>query len=204
MAAFCSELFPAGERVLCALSGGADSMYLLCRLLETGVPVTCAHYNHQLRETAGIREKKRSGGRFEILTDLTEADASDLGALVELLDPSAGLDAAAVRSAIQTGTAVVIVRRRRGRIVASATIARFSSPTGTHHRIEDVIVDPQLRGRGTGRRLMEYALEHLRKTGASSVELTSRPSRIAANALYRSLGFKPRRTNVYEYRFAQM
>ena len=51
---------------------------------------------------------------------------------------------------------------------------------------------------------MEYALEHLRETGASSVELTSRPSRIAANALYRSLGFKPRRTNVYEYRFAQM
>lgn len=57
MAAFCSELFPAGERVLCALSGGADSMYLLCRLLETGVPVTCAHYNHQLRETAGRDEQ---------------------------------------------------------------------------------------------------------------------------------------------------
>ena len=171
---------------------------------HTGLAPASWRKKHQLRETAGIREKKRSGGRFEILTGLTEADASDLGALVELLDPSAGLDATAVRSAIQTGTAVVIVRRRRGRIVASATIARFSSPTGTHHRIEDVIVDPQLRGRGTGRRLMEYALEHLRETGASSVELTSRPSRIAANALYRSLGFKPRRTNVYEYRFAQM
>lgn len=155
----------------------------------------------QQHETARTEGGKRSGKCFEILSSLTDAEASDMGALAGLLDPSARFDIAAVRSAIQTGTAIIIVKRHRGRIVASATIARFSTPTGTHHRIEDVIVDAKLRGKGIGRRLMEYALEHLRQSGAESVELTSRPSRIAANALYRSLGFKTRKTNVYRLRF---
>ena len=35
--------------------------------------------------------------------------------------------------------------------------------------------------------------------GARSVDLTSRPSREAANRLYRRLGFEPRETNVYRY-----
>ena len=53
---FCFDLIPAGMAVLCALSGGGDSMYLLCRLLEGGVDVKCAHYNHSLRETASRDE----------------------------------------------------------------------------------------------------------------------------------------------------
>lgn len=49
---FRYDLIPEGSAVLCALSGGADSMYLLCRLLESGCSVHAAHYNHQLRPTA--------------------------------------------------------------------------------------------------------------------------------------------------------
>ena len=49
-------LIPPGSGVLCALSGGADSMYLLCRLLEGrerfGWTVRAAHLNHGLRDTA--------------------------------------------------------------------------------------------------------------------------------------------------------
>ena len=36
--------------------------------------------------------------------------------------------------------------------------------------------------------------------GAVTVDLTSRPSREAANRLYLSLGFEVRDTNVYRYR----
>ena len=53
---FRFDLIPPGASVLCALSGGADSMYLLCRLLEGaeqgGYTVRAAHYNHRLRPTA--------------------------------------------------------------------------------------------------------------------------------------------------------
>lgn len=54
--AFRFDLIPPGTGVLCALSGGADSMYLLCRLLEGrekyGWTVSAAHFNHGLRPTA--------------------------------------------------------------------------------------------------------------------------------------------------------
>lgn len=53
---FRFDLIPPGGGVLCALSGGADSMYLLCRLLEGrdryGWTVSAAHLNHGLRPTA--------------------------------------------------------------------------------------------------------------------------------------------------------
>ena len=53
---FRYDLIPPGTKVLCALSGGADSMYLLCRLLDGaeagGYGVCAAHYNHKLRPTA--------------------------------------------------------------------------------------------------------------------------------------------------------
>ena len=54
---FRYDLIEPGAKVLCALSGGADSMYLLCRLLEGaqrgGYTVRAAHYDHRLRPTAG-------------------------------------------------------------------------------------------------------------------------------------------------------
>ena len=53
---FRFDLIPPGSGVVCALSGGADSMYLLCRLLEGreryGWRVCAAHFNHGLRPTA--------------------------------------------------------------------------------------------------------------------------------------------------------
>ena len=56
MGGFRFDLIPPGGGVLCALSGGADSMYLLCRLLEGrekyGWTVYAGHFNHGLRPTA--------------------------------------------------------------------------------------------------------------------------------------------------------
>lgn len=54
---FNFDLIPAGSRVLCALSGGADSMYLLCRLAEHDCTVHAAHFNHRLRADAGRDEQ---------------------------------------------------------------------------------------------------------------------------------------------------
>jgi ribosomal protein S18 acetylase RimI-like enzyme len=44
-----------------------------------------------------------------------------------------------------------------------------------------------------------HALELARSLGAKTVDLTSRPSREAANRLYQRIGFEPRETNVYRY-----
>lgn len=52
-----TELLPREGRILCAVSGGADSMYLLCRLRELGYDVAAAHYNHGLRGGEADRDE---------------------------------------------------------------------------------------------------------------------------------------------------
>lgn len=138
---------------------------------------------------------------IENIASLTPADENDIRELVSVLDPQAVFDADAVRAALRGGDTRIFVKRHSGRIVATATLVSFATPTGRHNRIEDVVVHPDMRGEGLGRGLMEHLLEFLREEDAVSVELTSRPSREAANRLYRSLGFAQRITNVYEFRF---
>jgi ribosomal protein S18 acetylase RimI-like enzyme len=68
---------------------------------------------------------------------------------------------------------------------------------GAFGYLEEVVVDPSVRGPGVGRRLVAEAVDVARSKGLDFVELTSRPSREAANALYRSLQFAQRETNVF-------
>jgi len=87
------------------------------------------------------------------------------------------------------------------RIVGSMTLVTFLIPTGVRSWIEDVVVDGDARGRGVGAKLNQVALEHAKALGATTVDLTSRPSREAANRLYLRLGFEVRETNVYRLKF---
>jgi ribosomal protein S18 acetylase RimI-like enzyme len=96
-------------------------------------------------------------------------------------------------------TTLLIARDRAqaGRIVGSLTLAVFRIPTGVRAWIEDVVVDSAARGKGVGEALNREALRVAASHGARTVELTSRPSREAANRLYERLGFQRRETNVY-------
>jgi ribosomal protein S18 acetylase RimI-like enzyme len=84
-------------------------------------------------------------------------------------------------------------------IVGVATLVTFFIPTGTRAWIEDVIVDEAARGQGVGEALTEAMLAEARVRGCVTVDLTSRPSREAANRLYQKLGFEPRHTNVWRF-----
>lgn len=90
---------------------------------------------------------------------------------------------------------------RTGEIVGTLTLVVFRIPSGVRAWIEDVIVAEEARGQGCGEALSRAALETARVAGARTVELTSRPSREAANRLYRKIGFVERETNVYRYSF---
>ncbi len=86
-----------------------------------------------------------------------------------------------------------------GRYVGTLTLALFRIPTALRAWIEDVIVDADARGQGVGEALNRAALEKAKTVGARTVDLTSRPSREAANRLYQRIGFQQRETNVYRY-----
>jgi ribosomal protein S18 acetylase RimI-like enzyme len=95
--------------------------------------------------------------------------------------------------------AVADAEQPSGPIVGILTLVTFRIPTGVRARIEDVVVDNALRGRGTATALTRAALEIAAARGAHTVDLTSRPSREAANRLYQHLGFEQRETVVYRY-----
>jgi ribosomal protein S18 acetylase RimI-like enzyme len=82
-------------------------------------------------------------------------------------------------------------------VVGTLTLVIFPIPTGLRAWIEDVVVDEAARGLGVGVALTNAATDEARLRGVRSIDLTSRPSREAANALYQKLGFKLRETNVY-------
>jgi ribosomal protein S18 acetylase RimI-like enzyme len=86
-----------------------------------------------------------------------------------------------------------------GRFVGTLTLALFRIPTALRAWIEDVIVDDTVRGQGIGEALTLEANRIAAARGAKTVDLTSRPSREAANRLYQRVGFKLRDTNVYRY-----
>ena len=61
------------------------------------------------------------------------------------------------------------------------------------------MVDESARRTGAGGALVSAAIQRADAAGARTVDLTSRPTREAANRLYRRLGFEARDTNVYRW-----
>ena len=95
---------------------------------------------------------------------------------------------------------VLLVAEQEGQILGSLTLVVFPIPTAIRAWIEDVVVDEAARGMGVGAALNNEALSRAAELGATTVDLTSRPSREAANRLYQRLGFERRDTNVYRYK----
>ena len=98
----------------------------------------------------------------------------------------------------QPGTSL-LVAREGAQILGVLTLVLFRIPTGLKARIEDVVVDESARGMGVGEALTREALRLAGHASARYVELSSNPTRAAANRLYQRLGFEPRETNVYRY-----
>jgi ribosomal protein S18 acetylase RimI-like enzyme len=106
---------------------------------------------------------------------------------------------AELEAIVSSPATVLFLARADGAIVGSLTLALFRIPTGMRAWIEDVVVDEAARGEGVGEALNRAALARAADEGARTVDLTSRPSREAANRLYRRIGFEQRDTNVYRY-----
>ena len=140
-------------------------------------------------------------------TVVEEVDALDdalcvsLAALLPQLSSSAAPLTREVLEEIvaSPATTLFVARDESARIVGMLTLATFPTPTGVRAWIEDVVVDADQRGKGTGAALVNAALLAARGSGARTVDLTSNPSRTEANGLYQKLGFAARETNVYRF-----
>jgi ribosomal protein S18 acetylase RimI-like enzyme len=139
--------------------------------------------------------------RIELATELTDELVEAFTRLVpQLSDRATAPTTDELASIIQSPTTrLLLARDEEERIVGTLTLALFPIPTGVRAWIEDVVVDESARGRGAGEALTREAIRQAADVGALTVDLTSRPDRVAANRLYEKLGFRRRETNVYRY-----
>lgn len=134
--------------------------------------------------------------------------ARDMGALADLIEAAFGpeLDqtgnslVADMRNLAVLGPLLTVVERvapfasgyvmeQGGRLVGNVTATPEGTASGRWF-VSNVAVHPSCQGQGIGRRLMEEALENIRRRGGRRVLLQVRVDNESAQRLYRRLGFR--------------
>ncbi len=134
----------------------------------------------------------------EELSSYTPGDLSDLDALMHELSATSFCDEHLLSNALNDANVHVYVIRDCGHIVATATLCVKHTLEFTVGDVESVVVTSRCRGLGYGKALMLALIEAAKELGVYHLPLTSHPGRVAANELYRGLGFERYETNCYK------
>ena len=133
-------------------------------------------------------------------TESNESTLKLVNRLLPQLSKSAQpLTSGKLKEIVQSTHVHLFIAQEGTEVLGMLSLVVFPIPTGIRAWVEDVVVDESARGKGVGRALSEYALQAASEKGALTVDLTSRPSREAANQLYQKVGFQLRETNVYRF-----
>jgi ribosomal protein S18 acetylase RimI-like enzyme len=136
----------------------------------------------------------------EVLREVTGEVVEAFARLIPQLSASTvPPDGAALERIVASPAVTVLIARSDGKIAGTLTLVMFPIPTGIRAWIEDVVVDEAVGRKGIGTELSVAALRIAAEAGARTVDLTSRPARVAAGKLYEKVGFMPRETRVYRY-----
>lgn len=133
---------------------------------------------------------------IEILRSVTDEECRQIAALVAQLT-SKEVVPARFNEVARSTDAQLLAARIDGEIVGVLVLALYPTLTGRKAWIEDVVVDTSMRGAGIGRALVERAIAEASARGATTIDLTSNPSREAAHRLYRACGFEERATTPF-------
>jgi ribosomal protein S18 acetylase RimI-like enzyme len=138
--------------------------------------------------------------QVEVLTKATDEAIEAFARLLPQLSRSAALlDQPALARIVESEASTLLIARSDGVITGALTLVMFEIPTGLRAWIEDVVVDEAAGRQGIGSALTRAAIRIAREAGARTVDLSSRPSRVAAGRLYEKLGFDMRDTRMYRY-----
>lgn len=140
--------------------------------------------------------------RIEIVREFTPKLLRDVANLLPQLSSTACvLGADELRAIIESPATHLFIALKGAEIIGMLTLVLIQIPTGVRAHIEDVVVDKEHRHEGAGQALTQAALALANKSGARTVELTSRPGRHDAVRLYEFLGFTRRDTGVFRFSF---
>jgi N-acetylglutamate synthase-like GNAT family acetyltransferase len=133
----------------------------------------------------------------EELSCFSLQDLAVLDALMRELSATSYCDELLLSNALDYANVHVYVIRDEGHIVATATLCIKHTLEFTVGDVESVVVSSRCRGLGYGKALMAAVIEAAKGLGVHHLQLTSHPGRVAANGLYREMGFVRYETNCY-------
>ncbi len=131
------------------------------------------------------------------LTTYSPAVLASFDVLMHELSATSYCDGAKLARALSDSNSIVLVAVEDERIVGTATLCVAHTPEFTLGFVEAVVVLHEYRERHIAESLMAELLQQAKAAGVQQLHLTSNPQRVAANGLYRKLGFERKETNVY-------
>lgn len=133
------------------------------------------------------------------LKKVTAEALSDINRLMEQLRGQEAVlgTRTELRAIVENRNNVMIVVQDGHRVVGVATLYVLQKVGKRTGHVEDVVVDSDYRGQGIGKKLMKEVIAAAKTRKLSVLHLTSRTERVAANALYKKIGFKLKKTNPY-------
>ncbi len=143
--------------------------------------------------------------RVEVLTHGTEGDLAALARLLPQVSSSAPpLTDEWLGVVLREPTTVVLTASVGDQVVGMAVLCVCTTLAGRFGLVEEVAVTETARGRHVSVHLMVRLLAVAAERDLRHVELTTRASRVAANELYKKLGFKLRETNCYRHELVHL
>lgn len=115
----------------------------------------------------------------------TSADLASL-ALLEEASFSDPWSSTMIADALQASGAVALVAVDPDQRIVGSVLGRRVADEA---EILTIAVEPELRGLGIGRRLLDHTVASLAEAGARTVWLEVRPSNLAARRMYQEAGF---------------
>lgn len=136
------------------------------------------------------------------IREVTKAAAPEAEAIARLLrqltDKPVAFGEEELAAITQAPASHLFVASLENIIVGMVSVGVYRTPTGRKAWIEDLVVDTAHRGQGIGGALIDSVQERMAAEGPVTLTLTSRPTRVAANAMYRNRMFDLKETNVYK------
>lgn len=133
---------------------------------------------------------------IEQLKDFDARQLEEIRCLMQALSDHCTLSESQLKETISHS--LLYVLKDKERTVGMVTLCLYHAPSGCKGCIEDVVILPEYQGKGLGKQLLQHVLDEAKLHTPLTIYLTSRPQRIAANSLYRKLGFQQKETNVYK------
>ena len=127
----------------------------------------------------------------------TPQDLADFDALMHELSATSYCNEVLLNNALNDANVHVYVIRDEGHIVATGTLCIKHTLEFTIADIESVVVSSKYRGRGYGKEMMIAMINTAKNLNVHHIQLTSNPKRVAANQLYKNIGFERYETNCY-------